>query len=255
MRGSRAWRFRCRCWSMPWSVSRPARRSWPPRAARGATSTAGDEHADRIETVVVGIVQGEARGLGLAERGAPGPVLAAQAIAQARAPVALEDDALDVVARGVGQGRPALEQVRAEALHGQPGPAKRRQGALPALLEGRFPALVAAALHRGLTQAALEVGVAGQEDSVQELGFLHDDAATGTHDAGELAQRATGLLDVMQNVAAPDPVEARVGCVELRGLAFPELETRRGRPGAHQGPRRLPHRPPPLHPHTPPHAP
>src|SRR5499433_3033443 len=128
------------------SASWPARRSWPPRAARGAGSAVGDEHAYRIETVVVGIVQDEARRLGLAERGAPGPVLAAQAIAQARAPVALEDDALDIVARGVGQGRPALEQVRAEALHGQSGRAKRRQRTLPALLEGEFPALVSAPL-------------------------------------------------------------------------------------------------------------
>src|SRR5262249_55952139 len=217
----------------------PARRSWPSSKARGAASAPRDEHADRIETVVVGIVQRKARRLGLAEHGAPGPVVAAQAIAQARAPVALEDDALDIVARGVGQGRPALEQVGAEALHRESGRAKRRQRALPTLLEGEFAALVSAPLHLGLTQAALELGMARQEDSVQKLGLLHDDPTAGTHDARELAQRATRVLDVMQNVAAPDPVEARVGHVELRGVAFPELETRRGRPLADERARRL----------------
>src|SRR5215468_2949136 len=170
-------------------ASSPARWSWRSRAARSASSAARDDHADRIETVVVGIVQGEGRRRRFAESGAPRPVLGGQAIAQARAPVALEDDALDVVARGVGKRRPALQHVRAEAFDGEPGRAERRERALAALLEREFAALVAAPLHLGLAQAALEGGMTGQEDGVQELRLLHDDPAARANDAGELAER------------------------------------------------------------------
>src|SRR5262249_28117551 len=82
------------------------------------------------------------------------------------------------VARSVRQRCPALQQVRPEALHRQSGRTKRREGALAALLEGELTALVAAPVHLGLAQATLEGGMAGQENSMQELGLLHDDPAT-----------------------------------------------------------------------------
>src|SRR5206468_6378425 len=100
-------------------------------------------------------------------------------------------------------------------------------------------ALVAAPLHLGLAQATLEGGMAGQERSVQELGLLHDDPATGANDARKLAKRSARLLDVVEDVTAPDPVEARVGRVELGGVAHPELETRADRSVADQLARRV----------------
>src|SRR5438094_743945 len=109
----------------------------------------------------------------------------------------LDDDALDVVARSVGQRCPALQQVRPEALHGQSGRTQRREGALAALLERELPAFVAAPLHLGLAQATLESGMAGQENSMQELGLLHDDPATGANDARKLGKRPARLLDVV----------------------------------------------------------
>jgi hypothetical protein len=39
--------------------------------------------------------------------------------------------------------------------------------------------------------------MAGQENSMQELGLLHDDPATGANDARKLAQRPARLLDVV----------------------------------------------------------
>src|SRR5207302_7427992 len=175
----------------------------------------------------------------LAERGASRPVVGRQAVAQAQTPVALEDDALDVVTRGVGKRRPALQQVRPEALHGQSGRAQRREGALAALLEGELAAFVAAPLHLGLAQATLEGGLAGQESSMQELGLLHDDPATGPNDARKLGKRPARLLDAVENVAAPDPAERRVGHVELGGLSLAELEARGEWPAADQRARRF----------------
>src|SRR2546428_8427611 len=119
------------------------------------------------------------------------------AIAVARATGALEDGALDVVTRSVRQRCPALQQVRPEALHGQSGRTERREGALAALLEGELTALVAAPVHLGLAQATLEGGMAGQENSMQELGLLHDDPGTRANDARKLAQRPARLLDVV----------------------------------------------------------
>src|SRR5882762_9903083 len=81
--------------------------------------------------------------------------------------------------------------------------------------------------------------MAGQKRSVQELGLLHGDPATGANDACKLAQRSSRLLDVVQDVAAPDPVEARVGRVELGGITLAELETRGEGPVADQRARRL----------------
>ena len=70
--------------------------------------------------------------------------------------------------------------------------------------------------------------MAGQESSVQELGLLHDDPAARANDARELAQRPVRLLDVVEDVAAPDPVERRVGRVELGGVTLAKFETRGG---------------------------
>ena len=81
--------------------------------------------------------------------------------------------------------------------------------------------------------------MAGQESSVQELGLLHDDPATGADDARKLGQRPARLLDVVEDVAAPDPVEARVGRVELGGVTHAELETRGDRSVADQLARRV----------------
>src|SRR5262249_8011553 len=81
-------------------------------------STPGDEHADGVETVIVGVVQDESRRVRVAEGRASRPGVESQAGAQARAPGAREGDMLDVVARGVRKRRPALQQVRSEALHG-----------------------------------------------------------------------------------------------------------------------------------------
>src|SRR5439155_27369696 len=111
--------------------------------------------ADGIETVVVWIVQDERRRRRLAERGAPCPIIRGQSIAQARPPVALEDDMLDVVARGVGKRRPAFQQIRPEALHGQSRRAQRREGALAAVPEGALPPPVAAPLRPRQPQAPL----------------------------------------------------------------------------------------------------
>src|SRR5215831_2949884 len=213
-------------------VSWPARWSSRSREACGAASASRDDHADRIETVVVRIVQGEGRRRRFAERGAPRPVVCGEPIAQARTPVSLEDDALDVVACGVRQGRPALQHVGPEPLHGEPGRADRRERALAPLLERELTALVAAPFHLGLAQAALEGGIPGKERTVQELRLLHDDPATGANDAGELAECPARVLDVMEDVAAPDPVEARVGRVELRGVALAKLEPPGERPAA-----------------------
>src|SRR5262245_51656239 len=81
--------------------------------------------------------------------------------------------------------------------------------------------------------------MARQEGSVQELGFLHDDLAAGANDARELAECLARLLDMVEHVAAPDPVEARVGRIELRGVSRPELEPRAGGPATDQPARRI----------------
>ena len=237
--GAQGHRSRRPCCSMSSWASWPARWSWRSCAARSARSAARDDHADRIETVVVGIVQSEARRRRFAERGAPRPVVGGQSIAQARAPVALEDDTLDVVARGVGQRRPALQHVGAEPLDGEPGRAERPERALTTLLEGELATLVTAPFHLGLAQATLEGGMTGQEHRVQELRLFHDDPAARANDTGELAERPARVLDVVEHIAAPDPVEARVGRVELRGVAFPKFQSRGGRPVGDERTRRL----------------
>src|SRR6266571_7285812 len=57
--------------------------------------------------------------------------------------------------------------------------------------------------------------------------------------ARELAQRPARLLDVVEDVTAPNPVEARVGRVELGGVTLAELETRGEGPVADHGARRF----------------
>src|SRR5262249_49509718 len=108
-----------------------------------------------------------------------------------------------------------------------------------ALLERELATLVAAPLHLGLAQAALEPGMARQKRSVQELRLLHDDPPARADDARELAQRLARLLDVVKDVAAPDPVEARVGPAQLRGVPHPELEPRTDGPMADELARRV----------------
>src|SRR5438552_2205203 len=173
-----------------------------PEATLRADAAASDEDADRIETVVIGVVEDEGWRIRVAERGSLLPVGGGQALTEPRAPVAFEHNTLHVVARGRGQRRATLQQIGAEALHGEAGRAQRGDRALAALLEGELAALVPAALHLGLAQATLERGMSGQEETVQELGLLDDDLPAGTDHARELGQRAAGLLDVMENVAA-----------------------------------------------------
>src|SRR5260370_41407585 len=97
------------------------------------------DDTDRIEAVVVGPGEDEIRRIRVAEPRALPPLDGAQQIAETRTPVAVEDDALDVVARGRGQRRAPLQQVGAEAVHGQAGGAQPGERALAALLAGEPP--------------------------------------------------------------------------------------------------------------------
>src|SRR5262245_8852906 len=81
--------------------------------------------------------------------------------------------------------------------------------------------------------------MAGQEGAVEQLRFLDDDPPAGADDAGELAQCLARLLDVVEHVTAPDPVEARVGRVEPGGVPHAELQPRADGPVADELARRV----------------
>lgn len=210
-----------------------------PRPGAGFALGPGNEHADRVQTVVVGFVQDEGRRIRVAQRRALLPVGGREAVAEARPPVALEDHVPDVVARSRRQRRPALEQGGPEPLHVQAGRAQRGEGALAALLERPLTALVAAPLHFGLAQAPLERRMAGQKKAGEELRLLHDDATAGTQHPGELPEGLAGLLDVMQHIATPDPIERGVREREGGSVALVELEARGGQRASREGPGRL----------------
>src|SRR5207249_3909505 len=115
------------------ALRRPSR--WPRRPRRTPRRfrlqhppSAGcprDQDGDRVETVVVGAVEDEGRRVGVAETRPLLPVGGRHSVAQPRAPVALEDDALDVVAGRRRQRRPPLQEIRAKALHAEAGLADR----------------------------------------------------------------------------------------------------------------------------------
>jgi hypothetical protein len=119
-------------------------------------------------------------------------------------------------------------------------PAVRAGGhaGLPALLERPAAALVERARDLGELDAALELRVAGQTRR-QHLRLLDDDAAAGPDDAAELGQRLVRVEDVVEHVAAPDPVEAAVLHRQRRRVALEELEAAGVEALAHQFARRL----------------
>src|SRR5882762_2223917 len=208
------------------------------RLAAGLCRRRRAEHAEGVEAVVVGARQDElARGR-VAERRAPPPVLGREQLGEPRAPVAREHDALDVLARGGVERGAALDEIRPQTDIGQAGLAHRRERPLTPLEEGAPARLLTVALDLGRLDPPLELRMAGQEDGRHHLRFLHDDAAAGPRYPDELLQRRARLLDVMQHVATPDPVESPRGGVDGRGVALPEIEPARGA-RAHELSRRL----------------
>jgi hypothetical protein len=81
--------------------------------------------------------------------------------------------------------------------------------------------------------------MAGQEHCREDLGLLDDDAAARPDDPHELAQRALGIHDVVQHVAAPNPVHAPVGQGNRGPVARLELEPVSRGLAAHERPRGL----------------
>src|SRR6185503_18926980 len=106
------------------------------------------------------------------------------------------------------------------------GLAEGLQRALPPLLEAALARFVAPALHLRRLDAPLEVRMPGEKERGQRLRLLHDHAAARAEHAGELLERERGVRDVMEHVAAPDPVEASVGGVDRGAVAHAELEPR-----------------------------
>src|SRR5919108_6516225 len=115
-----------------------------------ACSPARDQDADGVQTIVLGAVEDESGRVSVAQGRALLPVSRRQQVAQARAPVAVEDDPLDVLTGRLGKRRPTLQQVGAEALQGQPALTQRGERALPPFLERELAAFVTAPLHLGL---------------------------------------------------------------------------------------------------------
>src|SRR5262247_832981 len=182
-----------------------------------------DEHADGIEAEIVVIEQDIVGRTGLAETRALPPLGNGEQIANALAPVAAEHRVLDVVAIGGAERRAALQQVVPHDRGGEPRGSERGHGGLPALLERAAGSLLEGAPDLGDLDAALQLGMPGQEERRKHLRFLDDDATARPDDARELAQRSLSVHDMVEDVTAPEPVHALIRHGKGRAIAYSEL--------------------------------
>src|ERR1700730_9216678 len=184
----------------------------------------GDENADRIDAEVVGSPQDIVSRAGLAEGGALVPLIRRQQVANALAPVPGEDGVLDIVVVGRTERGTTLQKI---VTHGDlweaDGP-ERCHGGLPALLERATATLVERAANLGKLDTTLELGMPRQKQGGEHLGFLDDDPPAGTHDAQNLPQGPLRLHDVMEHVAAPEPVDAAIRQGDGRAIALAKFE-------------------------------
>src|SRR5215472_3439838 len=198
-----------------------------------------DEHADGIEAEIVGIEQDIVGRTWLAETRALPPLRRGEQIANALAPVAAEYRVLDVVAIGGAERRAAFQQVVPHDRRGESRGSERGQCGLPALLERAAGSLLEGAPDLGDLDAALQLGMPGQEERRKHLRFLDHDATARLDDAGKLAQRPLSVHDVVEDVAAPEPVHALIRHGKGRAVAHAELHTvcggLPGREGAGRG--------------------
>jgi hypothetical protein len=79
----------------------------------------------------------------------------------------------------------------------------------------------------------------GEEHRRQRLRLHDDDPAAGSHHARELLERGLGVGDVVEHVAAPEPVEGAGRGIERGAVALAELESRRAQARPRERPRRL----------------
>jgi len=100
-------------------------------------------------------------------------------------------------------------------------------------------ALVERAPDLGDLDAPLQFGMAGEEHRGEDLGLLDHDAPARADHATELTQSLLGLDDVMEHVAAPDPVHAVIGKRDGGAVAGLELEPPALDPASHERPGRL----------------